>query len=67
MIMSEEAFRMKIGAGKVVYIGRYSCRLLSHEYYFFAEKAEVYKNIEDLWGRAKPFLTRTIQNKGEQI
>ena len=67
MIMDLDAFRTKIEAKEIVHIGRYSCRLIDSDYCFFAETAEVYDSLENLWCRAKPFLTREVRDKREQI
>ena len=67
MSMTKEVFQEKIEAGRTIYIGRYSCRLLDHEYWFFAEETEVFDSLEDFWCRVKPFLTRKVQDEGEQI
>ena len=65
MIMTKEVFQERIESGSSVVIGRYSCRLLSCEYYFFAEESEVFDSLENLWKRVKPFLTRKVQDEGE--
>ena len=65
--MTKEVFFDKINAERIIQIGRFSCRLLDHEYYFFAEETEVFDSLEDLWNRVWPFLAHAIQDKEEQI
>lgn len=60
MAMDLNTFRTKINAGGIIQIGRFSCRLLGHEYYFFAETTEVFDSLEDLWYIVKPFLTHMV-------
>ena len=65
--MTKGIFSDKINAGEIIQIGRFSCRLLSRKFYFFAETTEVFDSLEDLWCRAKPFLTHMAQDEGEQV
>lgn len=66
MTMTKELFEDRIETGGVICIGRYSCRLLGHEYYFFAEETEVFDSLGSLWERVKPFLIHKVWDEGEQ-
>lgn len=65
MIMDLNTFRTKINAGRIICMGRFSCRMIGSDYYFFGETTEVFESFEKLWDRVSGYILYGVNYFGE--